>query len=161
MPRNQHSRRSPAPPFRFSPVLAGLVLASTCLTFLHAQAPEERTPPRPHASAATAEARAAAERGSDWREILPGLTMGSQLRLRAEGRNNFRFDESRAGNDEGFVLSRFRWDLTWEPAERVTGVVELQDARIYGERAIDENRTPNIFADELDLHQAVLDLRDE
>ena len=41
----------------------------------------------------------------------------------------------------------------------MTGVVELQDARIYGERAIDENRTPNIFADELDVHQAFLDLR--
>ena len=85
--------------------------------------------------------------------------MGSQLRFRAESRHNFNFDESRAGNDEGFVLSRFRWGLTWEPAEHVTGVVELQDARIYGERAIDEKRTPNVFADELDLHQAFLDLR--
>ena len=111
------------------------------------------------AARAAATAQPAADGGSDWREILPGLTMGSQLRLRAEGRNNFKFDESRAGNDEGFVLSRFRWDLTWEPAEHVTGVVELQDARIYGERRIDENRTPNIFADELDVHQAFLDLR--
>lgn len=126
MPRNQQSRRSPATPFRFSPVLAGLVLASACLTFLHAQAPEERATPRPHASAATAEARPVADGESDWREILPGLTMGSQLRLRAEGRNDFEFDESRAGNDEGFVLSRFRWDLTWEPTRHVTGVVELQ-----------------------------------
>lgn len=88
-----------------------------------------------------------------------GLTMGSQLRFRAESRNNFKFDDSRAGNDEGFVLSRFRWDLTWRPAGSVTGVVELQDARIFGERAIDENRAPNIFADELDVHQAFLDLR--
>ena len=161
MPSNLQSRRSPSPSFRFFPVFAGLVLASTGFTVLHAQAPEggARATPRPKAAAATAEARPAADGGSDWREILPGLTMGSQLRLRAEGRNNFKFDESRAGNDEGFMLSRFRWDLTWEPAEHATGVVELQDARIYGERAIDENRTPNIFADELDVHQAFLDLR--
>ena len=24
------------------------------------------------------------------------------------------------------MLSRFRWDLTWEPADYVTGIVELQ-----------------------------------
>ena len=40
--------------------------------------------------------------------ILPGLTVGSQLRLRGESRRNFKFDDARAGNDEGFVLSRFR-----------------------------------------------------
>ena len=92
---------------------------------------------------------------------LRGLTMGSPLRRRAEGRDNFEFDESRAGNDvgfvpsrfpvgpdvgagrapdrrrgaadlgplpddEGFVPSRFRRGLTWEPAEHLTGVVELQ-----------------------------------
>ena len=33
--------------------------------------------------------------------FLPGLTKGPPLRLRAEGRNNFKFDESRAGIDEG------------------------------------------------------------
>lgn len=138
-----------------------LLAMLTCLVigsppFVRAQAPEA-APRDPARVAATA--RPAADGASDWKEILPGLTMGSQLRLRAEGRNNFEFDESRAGNDEGFVLSRFRWDLTWEPAEHVTGVVEVQDARIYGERTIDENRTPNIFADELDVHQAFFDLR--
>ena len=113
----------------------------------------------PQAARAAAEARPGDDGKSDWREILPGLTMGSQLRLRAEARDNFKFDESRAGNDEAFLLSRFRWDLSWEPAEHVTAVVELQDARIYGERAIDENRAPNIFADELDVHRAFFDLR--
>lgn len=161
MLNNLHSRRLPSPPFRFFSVLAGLVLISACSTDLRAQPPGGgvRDTARPPASAATAQARPVADAGSDWREILPGLTMGSQLRLRAEGRNDFKFNESRAGNDEGFVLTRFRWRLTWEPGEHVTGVVELQDARIYGERAIDENRTPNIFADELDVHQAFLDLR--
>ncbi len=141
-------------------MLASLLLGSASL--VQGQSPD--APARGGAQLdvpplAAATAQPAAEGASDWKEILPGLTMGSQLRLRTESRTNFKFDESRAGNDEGFVLSRFRWDLTWEPADYLTGVVELQDARIYGERGISENRTPDIFADELDLHQAFLDLR--
>ena len=107
---------------------------------------------------AAATAQAAVEEPSDWREILPGLTIGSQLRLRTESRRNARFDGARPGNDEDYLLSRFRFDLTWQPRDRVAGVVELQDARIHGERAISETRTPNIFADQLDIHQAYLDV---
>ena len=106
-----------------------------------------------------AAAQAAAEESSAWREILPGLTMGSQLRLRTESRRNAKFDGARPGNDEDYLLSRFRFDLTWQPTDRVTGVVELQDARIHGEQAISETRTPNIFADPLDFHQAYLDVQ--
>ena len=106
-----------------------------------------------------AAAQAAVEESSDWREILPGLTMGSQLRLRTESRRNAKFDGARPGNDEDYLLSRFRFDLTWQPTDRVTGVVELQDARIHGEQAISETRTPNIFADRLDFHQAYLDVQ--
>ena len=118
-------------------------------------------PAVPAASASTASAstaRAVIEESSDWREILPGLTMGSQLRLRTESRRNARFDGALPGNDEDYLLSRFRFDLTWEPNDRIAGVVELQDARIHGERAISETRTPNVFADELDVHQAYLDV---
>ena len=107
---------------------------------------------------AAATAQATVEGPSDWYEILPGLTMGSQLRLRAESRRNAKFDGARPGNDEDYLLSRFRFDLTWRPSDRVSGVVELQDARIHGERAISETRTPNIFADQLDVHQAYLDV---
>ncbi len=98
------------------------------------------------------------ETPSDRREILPGLTVGSQLRLRGESRRNFKFDDARAGNDEGFLLSRLRVGLTWQPNDRITGAVELQDARIHGEEAISETRTPNVFADQLDVHQAYLDV---
>ena len=91
--------------------------------------------------------------------MLPGVTLGAQLRLRTESRRNFKFDETRPGNDEGFLLSRFRVGLTWEPSDVLTGAVELQDARIYGETAISETRAPNIFADQLDIHQAYLDVR--
>ena len=103
-------------------------------------------------------ALAAVEESSDWREILPGLTMGSQLRLQTESRRNSKFDGTRAGNDEDYLLSRFRFDLTWKPSDRVSAIVELQDARIHGEQAISETRTPNIFADQLDIHQAYLDV---
>ena len=98
------------------------------------------------------------EESSDRGEILPGLTMGSQLRLRTESRRNARFDAAQPGNDEDYLLSRFRFDLAWEPSAWVTGIVELQDARILGEEAISETRTPNIFADRLDFHQAYLDV---
>ena len=108
---------------------------------------------------ATASAQPGRDDASDWREILPGLTMGSQLRLRTERRHNFRFDDTRPGNEEGFLLSRFRFDLDWEPNALVRGFVELQDARIVGEDAINESRTPNIFADQLDVHQAYLDVK--
>lgn len=101
---------------------------------------------------------AAPERPSDRREIAPGLTMGSQLRLRTEVRRNFRFDDARPGDDEDYLLSRARFDLTWTPNDRVTGMVELQDARILGEEAISETATPNVFADRLDVHQAYLDV---
>ena len=103
-------------------------------------------------------AQAGIEEPADWREILPGFTLGSQVRLRTESRRNARFDGERSGNDEDYLLSRFRFGLTWDPTDRVSGVVELQDARIHGERAISETRTPNIFADRLDFHQAYVDV---
>ena len=103
-------------------------------------------------------APAATDAPTDWSEILPGLTVGSQLRLRGESRRNARFDRTRPGNDEDYLLSRFRVGLTWEPSERVTGLVELQDARMLGEEAISDTRTPNIFADRLDIHQAYLEV---
>ena len=115
-------------------------------------------PSVPDTPASTTAVQAPMEESSDWREILPGLTMGSQVRLRTESRRNAKFDGARPGNDEDYLLSRFRFGLTWEPSDRVSGVVELQDARIHGERAISETRTPNIFADQLDIHQAYLDV---
>ena len=116
------------------------------------------TPAAVGVSPAEEERQPPPETPSDWREILPGLTVGSQLRLRGESRRNFKFDDARAGNDEGYLLARVRLALTWRPSEQVTGAVVLQDARIHGEEAISETRTPNVFADQLDVHQAYLDV---
>ena len=104
-------------------------------------------------------APAATDTASDWRQILPGLTLDSQIRLRSESRRDTRFDRARPGNDEDYLLSRFRVGLNWEPSERVTGVVEVQDARMLGEDAISDIRAPNIYADPLDIHQAYLEVR--
>lgn len=87
------------------------------------------------------------------------MTLDAGMRLRTESRRNYRFDAARPGNDEGFLLSRIRFGLTWEPSDTVTGVVEFQDARIHGETAISETRAPNIFADQLDIHQAHFTVR--
>ena len=93
-------------------------------------------PPAPEA----ARAQVATDAPSDWREILPGVTVSSQVRLRSESRRNARFDRARAGDDEDYLLSRFRVGLTWEPSDRVAGRVELQDARMLGEEG--ESATP-------------------
>ncbi|MDA1091914.1 MAG: alginate export family protein [Acidobacteria bacterium] len=95
----------------------------------------------------------------DWREILPSLTISSQVRFRAETRRNVRFDDALPDNGEDFLLSRFRFALTWQPTTALIGVLELQDARIFGETGTSEDRTPNIFADRLDVHQAYFDAR--
>ena len=132
---------------RVLPAALASCLATVSLPAGSAAQPADRVP-----------APAAAETSSDWREIAPGLTMGSQLRLRSEVRRNFRFDDARPGDDEDYLLSRARFDLTWTPNDRVAGMVELQDARILGEEAISETATPNVFADRLDVHQAYLDV---
>ena len=51
------------------------------------------------------------------------------------------------------MLTQLRVNATWNPATRVNVFVELQDARIFWEEAINQDAVPNIFADELDLHQ--------
>jgi len=93
------------------------------------------------------------------REIAPGVNVGGQMRLRTESRRNFKFDPSARGNDETIGLSRVRLRLAWKPADIAEGVVEFQDARLYNAEAISATKTPNIFADRLDVHQAYLDLR--
>jgi len=57
------------------------------------------------------------------------------------------------GNNEDFFLSQFRLNIKWKPSEKFLFFIEGQDARISGEVGINENSTPNIFADAFDLHQ--------
>jgi hypothetical protein len=62
------------------------------------------------------------------------------------------------GNDEEYLLTQARVNLNWTPAGRASVFIELQDARIFGEEGINQDATPNIFADDVDLHQGYLKL---
>ena len=84
--------------------------------------------------------------------------IGASFRLRTEIRDDFKFGSTDPGNDEQFLLTQLRVNATWNPATRVAAFVEIQDARIFGEEGIDQDAIPNIFADELDLHQGYLQL---
>jgi hypothetical protein len=84
------------------------------------------------------------------------FTVGASVRLRTEIRDDFKFGSTDPGNDEQFLLTQLRVNATWNLATRATVFVEIQDARIFGEEGIDQVATPNIFADELDLHGAYL-----
>ena len=82
--------------------------------------------------------------------------VGASVRLRTEVRDDFKFGSTNPGNHERYLLTQSRVNATWNPATRATVFVEIQDARIFGEEGIDQDATPNIFADELDLHQGYL-----
>lgn len=78
------------------------------------------------------------------------------MRLRSEVKNDFKFGSGAAGNDEQYLLTQSRVNLRWTPAGRATVFIEIQDARIFGEEGINQDATPNIFADDVDLHQGYL-----
>ncbi len=82
--------------------------------------------------------------------------VGASVRLRTEIKDDFKFGSGTLGNDEQYLLTQSRVNLVWTPAARATVFIEIQDARIFGEEGIDEDATPNIFADDVDLHQGHL-----
>lgn len=96
----------------------------------------------------------------NWRQIAPGLTVGGSLRLRSEMKSDFNFNNSM----QDYSLTQLRLNLTWAPKPWITLFLEGQDARVFGEEliaspGINENATPNIFADDFDLHQGYVDLK--
>ncbi len=82
--------------------------------------------------------------------------VGASLRLRGAIRDDLKFGSTDPGNDEQYLLTQLRVNATWNPATRARVFVEIQDARIFGEEGIDQDAIPNIFVDELDLHQGYL-----
>ncbi len=95
----------------------------------------------------------------DQAEVGPRFRVGGSVRLRYENKSNFKFGARAPGNDEDYLLSQLRLNLRWEPTEKLAFFIEGQDARIFGEDAVNEDATPNIFADSLDLHQVHADLK--
>ncbi len=83
---------------------------------------------------------------------FPRFRVDGSVRFRYENRSNFKFGARAPGNDEDYLLSQLRLSFRWEPATRFAFLIEGQDARIFGDDAINEDATPNIFAESLDLH---------
>jgi len=102
------------------------------------------------ADEATADTRDAAD---DWVKI------GGSLRLRGEWKRNAQFGAETEANDEDYGLSQLRLWADLDLAEWFDAHIELQDAHIFDQDAIDDTAVPSVFADELDLHQGYLDVR--
>ena len=90
----------------------------------------------------------------------PRFSLGLDLRLRYEDKQDFNF----ASGDQSYGLTRLRIN-----GKALLGnhgsylFAELQDARVHGEDddgipPVRDDAVPNIFVDELDLHQAYLSL---
>lgn len=111
----------------------------------------------PAASATSGTTTAPSGNGADQAAPAPEVVrVGASLRLRSEFKDDFKFGSAAAGNDEQYFLTQTRVNLRWTPPGRATVFIELQDARIFGEEGINEDAIPNIFADDVDLHQGYL-----
>ncbi|MFK7863266.1 MAG: alginate export family protein [Pseudohongiellaceae bacterium] len=83
------------------------------------------------------------------------LSFSTSFKTRTESLRDFDFNSS----DQDFTLSQIRLGMTYRPSSRTEVFVQLQDARIFGEElnstpGINKRATPNIFQDELDVHEA-------
>ncbi|MCH8928716.1 MAG: alginate export family protein [Candidatus Marinimicrobia bacterium] len=96
---------------------------------------------------------------TDWHNISPNLKIGGSLRVRAEDKNSFNFVDS----NQDYMLTQLRLNISWKASENVKIFLEGQDARVMGEEitaipSINRDATPNIFADQFDLHQGFVDV---
>lgn len=82
------------------------------------------------------------------------FVLGASLRTRAEYRYDFKFDDTMPGNNDNFLLNQVRVNLRWAPSERYAIYIEGQDATITSSDSINDEATPNIYSDNLDLHQS-------
>ncbi len=80
------------------------------------------------------------------------LSVGGEIRLRWEGRRHAGF---RSGNDDGYLLTRFRFHLDVHPGEWFRAYIEGQDAQALG---LAGGPDPPVFQDTFDLRQAYIDL---
>jgi hypothetical protein len=85
----------------------------------------------------------------------PKVTVGGQVRWRAESRNGFDFGSGNTVPSDHFVEQRARLHADVEFSEMLRAFVQIQDTRRWGE----EFSTVDDSADGIDFHQALLDLR--
>ncbi len=88
----------------------------------------------------------------------PAFKVGGSIRTRGEVKNKFNFNDS----NQDYFLSQVRINLNWKLAHNFSLFVEGQDSRVFGEEetsapSIKADATPNIYADNFDLHRGYLE----
>ena len=85
----------------------------------------------------------------------PSFSFDGSFRTRYESKQDFNFN----GGNQTYLLTQLRLDFDYRRNDRSRAFVQLQDARIFGESrtavpSINDSAVPNVFADQLDIHQA-------
>jgi len=96
-----------------------------------------------------------------WQQISPNLRIGGSARYRYETKKNFQFGAPTAGNSQDYWLQQLRLNMLWQVSSHASLFVDVQDARIFQGfqgHVINNRKTPNIFEDHIDIHQAYLDV---
>ncbi len=88
-------------------------------------------------------------------DLADSLTFGGSLRLRYESKNDFNLKDS----SQDYYLTQLRLNANWKLDDNHSFFIEMQDAQVYGEErndfpSINDDATPNVFADDLDFHRA-------
>ncbi|MDQ6989026.1 MAG: alginate export family protein [Mariprofundaceae bacterium] len=89
------------------------------------------------------------------------MEFGGSVRLRYEVKQDFGFGSTAASNTQDYWLSQLRFYMKWQASDKVNVHLEAQDARIhqaFSDHSISNTSTPNIFEDQLDIHQAYVDV---
>ena len=89
----------------------------------------------------------------------PELEAGGSVRSRFESKNDLNF----ANGDQSYVLTQLRAHLKYAPERWFEALAEVQDARVFFEDPhavppVNRDATPNVYADQVDLHRAYLRL---
>jgi len=103
-----------------------------------------------------------AEGIEDWINHFDGkLTIGAELRLRGEARQDFDFntDASSVTSDDRFGLSRIRLNLDAKPVPQLRLFTEIQDSRDY-KAAVTRRSGGGAFEDRVDFFQFFVDIKD-
>jgi hypothetical protein len=97
-----------------------------------------------------------------WQQLSPSLRIGGSARYRYETKQDFQFGAPTAANSQDYWLQQLRLHMLWQVSSNVSLFLEGQDARIFqgfSGHVINNRKTPNIFEDHLDIHQAYLDIK--
>lgn len=96
-----------------------------------------------------------------WQQLSPSLRIGGSARYRYENKENFQFGAPTASNNQDYWLQQLRLHMLWQASSNMSLFLEAQDSRIFqafSGHVINNRKTPNIFEDHLDIHQAYLDI---